>query len=219
MSQLARSRHHSVRCAAFTRPELIVITTLAAILVVLMTIALMHKRHDQQRRACFNNLKNIGLAFRISSTDSSDDFPFQHSVEIGGTRELTNLWQHFLAISNEISTPNILICPTSRKKPAAGWQPFADQNISYFLGITAAETSPQSFLSGDTGFLIDGQPPQSNPISLSTNANFTYPKSIHRSTPNICMADGSVQQLNPDRLKKALRNSDVATNTLLLPRP
>jgi hypothetical protein len=218
MSQLARSRHHSVRCAAFTRPELIVITTLAAILVVLMTVALTHKRHNQQQRACVNNLKNIGLAFRISSTDSSDDFPFQHSIEMGGTREFTNLSQHFFAISNEISTPNILVCPTSRKKRAAAWQSFSDQNISYFLGITAAETYPQSFLSGDTGFLIDGDAPRSNPISLSTNSNISYPNSIHRATPNICMGDGSVQQLNPDRLKEALRNSDIATNTLLLPR-
>ena len=218
MSQKPSNHSWRLRCAAFTCPELIVISALLAVLVALMTVALTHKRHVQQQRACVNNLKNIGLAFRIASSDSSDDFPFRHSVEMGGTRELTNLWQHFLAISNEISTPNILICPTSRKKTATTWQSFSDRNISYFLGITAAETYPQSFLSGDTGFLIDGQPPRSNPISLSTNANLSYPKSIHRATPNICMGDGSVQQLNPSQLREQLRHSDIATNTLLLPR-
>jgi hypothetical protein len=219
MSQLARSHPHRIRCAAFTRPELITISALLVILVALMTMALTHKRYVQQQRACVNNLKNIGLGLRIAYTDRvTEDFTFRCAIENGGTREFTNLWQHFLDISNELSTPNILVCPISGKKPGRTWQSFSDQNISYFLGLTASDTSPRSFLSGDTGFLIDGQSPQSNPISLSTNANVTYPKPVHRSIPNICMGDGSVQRFNPGRLKEALRHSDLATNTLLLPR-
>ena len=177
-----------------------------------------HQRHVQLQRACIHNLKNIGLAFRISSTDSSDDFPFHHSIADGGTRELTNAWQQFLAMSNELSKPDILVCRTSGKYPADNWQSFSDRNVSYFVGISAAETSPQSFLTGDTGFFIDGQPPQSNPVLLFTNAHISYPKSVHRATPNICMGDGSVQKLSPDPLKEALRNSGLGTNVLLLPR-
>ncbi|HEY6227714.1 MAG TPA: hypothetical protein VI282_11390 [Verrucomicrobiae bacterium] len=205
--------------AAFTRPELIAITCILLIVATLGAFSLSESRYNQQRRACVDNLKKIGLAFRIASTDGgADDFPFQHSVEDGGTREYTNVWQHFLAVTNEISEPNIFICPTASKTPAASWRSFTDQNISYFLGVTAMETRPQAFLSGDVGFFVDGQPPQSNPISLSTNGNIRYLHRIHRSVGNICFGDGSVRSLSSARLNEALHNADMATNRLFLPR-
>ena len=203
---------------AFTRTELIFISCLLALLVALGAISLVQARFKQQQRTCVNNLKNVGLAFRIWSTDSFDDFPFHRPVDESGTLEFTNVWQHFLTMSNEFADPRILICPNSSKKPARTWQTFSDQNVSYFVGITAKETYPQSFLSGDTSFLIDGQPPQSNPISISTNANISYPPFVHRSTGNICMGDGSVQNFTQAQLKEQLRRSETATNTLLLPR-
>jgi prepilin-type processing-associated H-X9-DG protein len=203
---------------AFTRTELIFISCLLALLVALGAVALIQARFKQQQRTCVNNLKNVGLAFRIWSTDSSDDFPFQRSIEDSGTREFTNVWQHFLTMSNELSEPRILICPTSSKNPSRTWQTFSDQNISYFIGITAKEIYPQSFLTGDTDFFIDGQPPQSNPVSISTNSNISYPPFVHRSNGNICMGDGSVQKFASAQLKESLRHSEIATNTLLLPR-
>jgi hypothetical protein len=41
-----------------------------AILVVLMTVAVTHERHDQRQRACVNNLKNIGLGMRVAIPDT-----------------------------------------------------------------------------------------------------------------------------------------------------
>lgn len=207
-------------CAAFTRTELIVLIAVLSILALMMALVIAPTRLKQQRRECVNNLKNIGLAFRVCCSDSSDRFPFDYSIKDGGTQEYTNVWQHFLALTNELSHPKILFCPASNKKTAVSWQTLADKNISYFIGITAAETYPQSILSGDTGFLIDGQPPTSNPISISPNfnGNIDYPNSIHSAVGNICMGDGSVQQLTANRLKQAVRNTGLDTNILLLPR-
>jgi hypothetical protein len=214
--------HRQTRSSsAFTRPELITISAILLVLLLIMSVAWTVQRRKQLHRICVNNLKNVGLAFRLTASDSSDRFSFEVSIAEGGTNDYTNVWQHFRGISNELSTPKILVCPESYKRRAQTFETLSDQNITYFLGVTAIETAPQSFLAGDTGFLIAGQSPTSNPVTLTTNTSMAYPLSIHQSLGKIAMGDGSVQQLDPIRLRHALTNtsqSTLATNILLLPR-
>src|SRR5882672_11239589 len=67
-----------------------------------------------QHISCVNNLKQIGLGFRIWAGDNGGKFPFQISTNAGGTLELCsrdangfdrNSVAHFLVASNELSTP------------------------------------------------------------------------------------------------------------------
>ncbi|HEX9045635.1 MAG TPA: hypothetical protein VF988_01295 [Verrucomicrobiae bacterium] len=107
---------------------------------------------------CFNNLKQIGLAFQIWEGDNHDQYPFNVSTNDGGTRELRqkgpdgfdpNSFQHFLVMSNELATPRLLICPKDKtKSAAANWASLGPQNVSYRLccGDEITETNSNAIL-------------------------------------------------------------------------
>ncbi len=82
------------------------------------------------RLGCDNNLKQIGLAFRTWAIDNDDQFPFNVSTNTGGTMEHcavgsdgfdTNAALHFQVMSNELSTPWILVCPKDKLTKRCAW--------------------------------------------------------------------------------------------------
>jgi hypothetical protein len=95
------------------------------------------------QQSCANQLKQVGLAFRVWGIDNNDRFPFQVPTNQGGTMELraigpdgfdTNAFLHFQVISNELSTPLILVCPGDVTRTAV--TNFADlkpENVTYRL--------------------------------------------------------------------------------------
>jgi len=84
-----------------------------------------------KRIQCVNNLKQIGLAARIFATDNNDVLP-----------------PDWLAMTNELSTPKILVCPADTgRQVAPNWTSFSAANISYqFLNPNGSETEPQVVL-------------------------------------------------------------------------
>ena len=69
-----------------------------------------------ERIECVQNLKQLGLAARIWSNDHGDKFPAS-----------------FLAMSNELVAPKVLVCPgDAMKTEASDWSQFnASANVSY----------------------------------------------------------------------------------------
>ncbi|HEY0457161.1 MAG TPA: type II secretion system protein [Verrucomicrobiae bacterium] len=92
---------------------LIVLVTICLAGVLVLPRVMRGNRAGYTRIGCDNNLKVIGLSFRMFSNDHNDNFPWNVPALDGGTKEFatsTNVYLHFLALSNELITPKILAC-------------------------------------------------------------------------------------------------------------
>ena len=219
----------------FTLVEFLLVVAALAVLVAvfLPAMARPHRRHP--RINCVNNLKQVGLSFRQWALDNNDKYPMQVSVTNGGTMELVesgNVYVHFLVMSNELNTPKVLFCSQesnperqaattflSAIPPGASNQvPFTnDYNMSYFLGVDAVDTSPQMFLAGDDNLAVRGLRVTRGIHSLWTNTSVAWTKDRHVKQGNICLADGSVPQLNNQTLTRAFQSTGVITNRIAFP--
>ncbi|HUD49471.1 MAG TPA: hypothetical protein VMR33_21775 [Candidatus Baltobacteraceae bacterium] len=146
------------RAEAFTRVELAVVVAVVAALLVMLIPATDRARQKSARIACINNLKQIGIAYRIWSNDNGDRYPFSASVTNGGWRDFLYLtdesayaWTNYAAMSSYLGpSPLVLVCPTDERKPAQTFVNLvANTNISYFVGVSANDTFPQALLGGD----------------------------------------------------------------------
>jgi hypothetical protein len=122
-----------------------------AVSAAMLLPALAKAKSRAQEISCVNNLKQIGLAAKIWAGDHDDTFP-----------------PNFLAMTNELSAPKILVCPQdSTHHVAADWSSFNDsENCSYeYLAPSLKDNNAEPNL-----------------------VVFRCP--IHG---NVCLADGSVQ--------------------------
>jgi prepilin-type processing-associated H-X9-DG protein len=184
--------------------------------------ALAKAKRRTSKVGCVNCLKQIGIAYRVWANDNGDKYPMQVSGTIGGAMELVatgNVAACFQVMSNQLSTPELLICPQDTKSiPATNFGPgFNNSNVSYFVGLDADQTNLQIFLSGDDNFAIGGIPVKSGLLQLWTNTPIAWTKARHKFVGNILLADGSVQQLTTKGLQQTLRQTGVATNRLAIP--
>jgi prepilin-type processing-associated H-X9-DG protein len=133
----------------------------------------------------------------------------------GGTRDLAagpTVFFHFTVMSNELSTPKILLCPADANRVfATDFNGFGNSNISYFVGIDADDTVPQEFLAGDRN-ITNGSPVVNGILHLATNRPVGWTHEMHNRQGNVALADGSVQRFGNSRL-----NQLGSTNRLALP--
>jgi type II secretory pathway pseudopilin PulG len=192
---------------AFTLIELFVIVVILALLVATLVPAVAASKRKAQRIKCTNNLKHIGLSFRLFSTDHGDKFPETTSTNKSGVREY--LWQsnfvasYFCTLSNELAAPKILLCPTDTRKPAINYAALTDANVSYFAGLDADETSPSILLAGDRNLTINGIEARGGIVEIHPTDHFGWSKVMHLYSGNVALGDGSVQNLSLGRSSDA----------------
>ena len=204
---------------AATRAELLfVVVVLMAAGFVAAARILPRQFQKAARISCVGRLKNIGLAVRIYATDNNDLFPFSEAATNRSAFDQLTVSDYFRALSNGLSTPKILQCPSDRKRShAERWPGMTDLNVSYFVNVSASETNSKSLLAGDRDLHLNEVRLKPGHYEVLTSHTLRWAGELHRGLGNVAMGDGSVQQLDDERMTGALQGSGVATNRILLP--
>jgi hypothetical protein len=183
---------------AFTLFEGFVIGAVLLLLLAAFLPALSTSHHCALKANCVNNLRQMGIAFRIWEGDHGDEYPMNLSVSAGGAREFAasgNVVACFQVMSNELVAPQLLICPDdSRRRAATNFETLKPFNLSYFVALNASEDDPEVFLSGDANLVLRGRPVPASILNPWTNST-TWTSDRHHGAGNVLVADGSVQSV------------------------
>jgi len=210
----------------------------AMAMIALLAIVLLPRINPQpsRRLACVSNLKQIGLAIRISSEDYRTNFLMDVPSVLGrhpdAAWDVSGLWLRYLQLTNQLVTPKVLWCPADKyRQPAStfaarptGWRAVGftgNSQISYFLGLNASEEQPDSILAGDRNLTTHGLPLGPGRHLLNAHSQLGFSDQLHNGTGNVLLGDASVQQCPSSRLNEvftnALTQSHLSTNIWLIP--
>lgn len=204
-------------------------STRTDVLIVVLTIVLLTAfflpklggSRRSKRVMCLQNLKQVTTSFRMWAVDHDDKFPWLVSTNQGGSMEYVNsadVFRHFLVTSNQLSSPKILICAQERSRiPAPSFdRTFNNRNLSYFIGLDADETQPQSLLFGDRTISTNAQL-LSGLLTLSNSSPVSWAKGLHAEGGNVVLGDGSMQQMSDVMLKRWVDASNDLPARLAIP--
>jgi len=223
---------------AFTRLELaVVIATLALLAAVALPVLAGNKLRSEQV-SCLSNLRQLGHAVHLWGNDHGDRTPWFTPESEGGTRDSTNalknnLWFQFGALSNELVSARVLVCPSDQgvgaprrmadsfsNDPANGglFAPgFRNQSVSYLIGLHAYFAASRTILSGDRNIRWDALN-QSCPVGFpgvvlyATSRPFGPPadvfwtNAIHGVCGNLLFVDGAAEEFSSAGLQAVLNN-------------
>lgn len=249
MKAWPQSRHAGRR--AFSLVEAMVVAGLIAVLAFLFFGYIqptMARNGRSLRVQCISNLKQIALAARILANEHNDLYPFARTnafephtgTPLHRNPASARAWMHFQLLSNELSSPKVLLCPADKDRFANAATDFSkggsslsalakrDHSISYFVGLGASEVTPDIIMFGDR-HLAPGtsQPLHSSKgvgaVTIQTNSIWRNggTASFHPNGGNVAVADGSVRQVTDALLQpflmRALESKGTNANLFLFP--
>ena len=217
VKRLAEPMDSGIR--AFTLIELIVMVAVVVLLLFIVLPAAKRDRDRSLRISCASNLKHIGLAVKTFALDAKDQYPMNVEAKNGGSLEAVStseVFRHFQALSNELSTPILLVCPADSRKRATNFTALANSKVTYFIGLDAKDSMPNMFLSGDRNLTNGTLLSPNQVLVLTTNRPVGWTHEVHKFAGNVALADGSVQGFTSSKLNQALIASGE-TNRLAIP--
>jgi len=172
---------------ALTLLEALFVLGIVLILAALLLPALSGaRRRGGPHVNCVSNLKQVGLAWLTWVHDNNGgELPFRTPVARQGTMGSTdplrnNAWWQFSILSNELTTPKVLVCPADRnvgppRRLADNWSAtdtnggfmatgFRHRSTSYTIGLdvtqpfdSAEMEASRRVLNSDRNILFDGR--------------------------------------------------------------
>ena len=199
---------------AFTLIELLAVTAIIGVLAALLLTAIAKAPHRARLLACSSNLRQMGLAFHVFAHEHGGRFPQSVPLAEGGALEWNRSSpgyasvyvinpQVFRAMSNELGSVRILVCPSAPQRRAADFSRLGYTNLSYATGVAASLEAPTSALGLDNNLV----PTSSRTTQVVPELpGFVWGPERHESRGNILSADGSVSM----SLSKATQIRSIA---------
>jgi prepilin-type N-terminal cleavage/methylation domain-containing protein len=219
-----KTLHTNPRTHAFTLIELLCVIAIIAILAAMLLPALTQGTARAKRAACVNYLREIGVAFHAFAHDHNGQFPMSVPADSGGSQEFTQsgyaltgefyfAYRHFQTLSNDLVTPKPLVCPSDTRVPAMDFASLSNQNVSYFVGVKADFSQPNSILAGDRNITNDWTAPATM-LHWGPLQHIRWTQELHRFKGNILFADCRVEEWNSAGVGSA---TDQASTDVVLP--
>lgn len=210
----------NVHRRGFTVIEMMVMVFVVAVLLFLVLPGLTRSRAHSDCIPCVNNLKQVGLSFRMWANDNHDLYPMQFYTNAEGGMlfaDATNSFRYFQVLSNELTLPKILACRADERVPATNFtSDFNSSHVSYFVGLDAREEQPYSILAGDRK-MTNWKGALGGVVDLTSEKRVGWARSIHDGCGNIAFGDGSVRKLTAHELAKVLTGTGLKTNRVVFP--
>ena len=223
---MKQHRQHR-RGGGFTLIELLVVIAIIAILAALLLPTLGKAKLQAKRVNCVSNLQQLGMAFHSFAHDHNSKFPMQVPPNDGGTLtsvldtngvvdEIAPAYVHLQALSNELVTPKILICPADVRTAAKKFARLQNENVSYLVAVNAPLGKSTAVLSGDRNITTATA---SGILQISTDEipHVRWTDEIHKKQGNLLFADGHVEKQNNTALQATFAQAG-APSTIALPK-
>lgn len=219
----------------FTRLELAVTTGMVLLLMVLALPAVANKARSQQA-GCWNNLRQIGRAYHEWANEHGHLFPYSILQARGGTAAIPNAWGQFGVLTNELKSPQVLVCPSDDKKRPAGnfstnpeqgffHANFRNSAVSYFLAHPFWR-QPRYILAGDRNIQVDRTSVNCSQFGIgvceieSKTLNIArWTNNMHVGLGHFLHADGGVDFIDNSNLPAMLFNDGSDNGAMHLAMP